>query len=143
MWSVMLVASMLLPSFVAVHLVSWIFGNCFTFDCRSLAISNDLEICVNRVMLDVIFQRYLRKAKNIRNYGIFSNFPDEVKTLHQNVYSEAKVWFTNLRLIPRVGFNSKIMQICLPFVVHLIAHSTKLLIFDWSRAVQLIPNCTS
>ena len=109
---------MLLPSFVAVHLVSWIFGNCFTFDCRSVAISNDLEICVNRVMLDVIFQRYLRKAKNIWNNGIFSNFPDEVKTLHQNVYNEAKVWFTNLRLIPRVGFNSKIMQICLPFVVH-------------------------
>ena len=132
---------MLLPSFVAVHLVSWIFGNCFTFDCHSLTISNDLKICVNRVMLDVIFQCYLRKAKNIWNDGIFSNFPDGVKTLHQNVYNEAKVWFTNLRLIPRVGLNSKIMQICLPFVVHLIAHSTKLLNFDWSRAVQLIPNC--
>jgi len=52
-------------------------------------------------MLDVIFQCYLRKAENIWNDGIFSNFPDGVKTLHQNVYNEAKVWFTNLWHIPR------------------------------------------
>ena len=30
-------------------------------------------------------------------------FADEVKTLHQNVYNEAKAWFGNLPLVPRVG----------------------------------------
>ena len=34
--------------------------------------------------------------------------------------------------------NFKITHLITPFIVH----STKLLNFDWSRAVQLIPNCT-
>ena len=62
-----------------------------------------------------------------------------MKWKNQWLAERETIWYQS----PLNNYNYKnIFKFDMREIFILIVHSTKLLNFDWSRAVQLIPNCT-